>query len=364
MTKTSTSKFVILSLSMALSSSGFAAEGHGLFGIFKRKRPAPSTQPAPPVQYPNYGNYTYRPDFLPSPWLETTDREWRPVVQGTVDSMNQAIEDHYGGIERTGVGSMFGPKSAYAKLTPEQQEAWLQANTKPGALVKKKPQRTSCVDFVLTQLKAGYARAGKLDRFNELKNIVVAHNGQGAVLLQELQKDGWTMVYWNPDEKNPSTAIRNETDTQGNHRPSHHTWTASTVKNQGWYLKGVDLMTTEEHAELQARFPNIPINKKFPGLPVDPQNTVTNFRPTNPYQTAPNYNDLQKLYNAPMFVGIANGGYHVYAGTHGKIVESHSTRNPNDPTNLEVRDFSSWGVKPDEGFGSGVIAVPPGSWGR
>jgi len=358
-----------LILGFATSSTVFGADGHGPFRFLRPRPPALRAEPiavetAPPPRTP-VEPYV-RPDLLSTPANQNTDKEWKPLVQGTLDSLNAEIQQHFDAIEKTGIGTMYGPISEYGKLkTDAERQAWIEANKKPGAYIKKMPARTSCVDFVLTQLRAGYEKAGKLDRFNEIKRRVVAHAGQGAVLLQELEKDGWTIVYWNPDVKNPSTAVRTETDIQGNHRPSHHPWTASLVKKEGLYLKGVSLMDETERAKLQARFPDIAINPKFAGVPAKPENSVLNFRPTNPSTTTTNEAGLKKLYDAPLFVGIANGGYHVYAGSQGRVVESHSSRNPSDPQNLEVRDFNSWGMRaPDEGFGSGAIAVPPGAWGK
>lgn len=328
---------------------------------------------------------TYQPPvYRAQPVLETPEplqmpyyrnNEWGGVVTGTVDKMNQSISEHFGQLERTGIGTMYGPKSSYAKLTPEQQKAWLASKKTSNSHISKMPARTSCIDFVLEQVRAGYEKVGKGARFQELKRIVVANNGQGAVLLKELEKDGWTQVYWNPDVANPSTKIRKETDTQGNHRPSHHAWTASTVKNKGEYLKGVGLFTSDDVSTaaqkveaMRQRFPDLAarglIQEKFGGLRVDPKNMVTNYYPTDPSRTSQDRVGIQKLYNAPLGVGIANGGYHVYLYSRGKIIESHSTRNPNDPTNIEVRDFMSWGRNSDEGFGSGIIAVPPASWGQ
>lgn len=336
---------VALCSPLVMSAEVRAADDHrsGFFGIFKKKKrnetpPQVEVRRALPVD-----NYVEVPDPLSVPYDHSTDKQWRPVVDGTIDSMNATIDSHFSNLERSGIGIMYGPKSKYASLTKEEQKAWIEANKKPGSLPPN-PKRTSCIDFVLDQLRVGYERAGKLERFQEIKKIVVANEGQGTYLLKELEKDGWSMIYWNPDAKNPSTAIRTDSDKQLNHRPTHHKWTAATVKNQGLYMPGVTGLNGE----------------RFEGLRIT--DTVNDFRPTNPYATRRNDAGLEKLQNAPLFVGIANGGYHVYLGTKGRIVESHSTRSPKDPTNIEVRDFATWGLKGDEGFGSGVIAVPPGAW--
>jgi hypothetical protein len=305
------------------------------------RRAVPVTPPAQPTN--QYNSFGRRPEDIRYPMSLTVPNEWRPVVYGTIDAMNQSIDGHFGNLSRSGIGTMYGPLSSYAKMSPEQQRAYIEQRKKPGSMPPD-PKRTSCIDYVLDQIKVGYERAGKSERFNEIRRIVVANEGQGTYLLKELEKDGWSMVYWNPDVQNPSTSIRSENDPQGNHRPSHHKWTAATVRNSGIYMEGVRGLN----------------NERFEGLKIDHQ--VLNFRRTNP--TDPRELEaLSKLYNAPLGVGIANGGFHVYLFSQGKIIESHSTRDPHDHTNIEVRDFThEWGQNRGEGFGSGVIAVPPGSW--
>jgi len=337
--------FVVLTL---LFIEPFAAhaeprEGHGIWPWQRRRQPQPIYVPPPSPTGGIYDNSSdVRPDPLDSIRGHRTDSEWAPVVEGTYASMQKSIDDHFNGLENTGIGTMYGPKSSYAQLTPEAQRDWILQRQFPGTMPPV-PKRTSCIDFVLTQLREGYARAGKLERFNEIKAYVVANNGDGLYLLEKLKEDGWTTVYWNPDVQNPSQAIRTNDDAQHNHRPTHHQWTAATVKNSGVYMPGI----------VNAA------GTRFNGVKIDA--VATNYRPTNYGQTA-DYNGLARLENAPLFVGVANGAYHVYLGSKGKVIESHSTRSPHQASNIEVRDFSTWGMKPDEGFGSGVVAIPPGNW--
>jgi hypothetical protein len=266
--------------------------------------------------------------------------EWKPVVDGTLAAVNTTMDNHFDAIQNSGIGLMYGPKSDFAKMTPGQQAAYIAQNRKPGT-APPVPVETSCIGFVLKNLEAGYKNAGKAERWKEIDQIVRDNAGDGDFLLQELKKDGWTTVYWNPDVKNPTTQVLSPS------KPNdHHIWTASEVKKGKNYLSGVKL----------------PNGEKFTGIPIDEK--MLDYRPTNPYKTTAQTEQLQKLRDAPLFVGIANGGYHVYLGSQGQVIESHSTRGPTDPTNIEIRPFTEWGLLQGEAYLSGVIAVPPGGWGQ
>ncbi|MEO5667836.1 MAG: hypothetical protein ABIR96_07255 [Bdellovibrionota bacterium] len=265
--------------------------------------------------------------------------EWKPVVNGTLESVNKTMEDHFNAVQNSGIGLMYGPKSDFAKMTDAQKASYISWNRKPGSAAPT-PRETSCVGFVLNNLAEGYKNAGKSERWAEIDAIVRANDGDGNFLLQELKKDGWTTVYWNPDAKNPTQEVAHASKP-----PDHHIWTASEVKKGHNYLAGVKLHDGE----------------RFDGVPID--TTLLDYRPTNPYQTTPQTEALKKLQEAPLFVGIANGGYHVFLGSQGNVIESHSTRGPTDPTNIEIRPFTEWGLLEGESYLSGVIAVPPGGWG-
>jgi hypothetical protein len=100
--------------------------------------------------------------------------------------------------------------------------------------------------------------------------------------------------------------------------------------------------------------------KIFEGIAVD--YLMINYRPTDFLITDTNLEAHNLIRKIPFFVGVANGGYHVYMGAHGMVIESHSTRNPSDQTNIEVRPFNHFGLLRGESYLSGVIAVPPGDW--
>jgi len=265
--------------------------------------------------------------------------EWKPVVEGTLESVNTTMENHFNAIQNSGIGLMYGPKSSYAKMSEDQRAQYI-ARFRKSRAVPPTPRETSCIGFVLNNLEKGYKNAGKSERWKEIDKIVRENSGDGNFLLRELKKDGWTTVYFNPDVKNPTTQVPSASKP-----PDHHVWTASEVKKGNNYLSGVKL----------------PNGERFDGVPIDQM--MTDYRPTNPYKNTPRTDELQKLQETPLFVGIANGGFHVYLGSQGNVIESHSTRDPTDPTNIEIRPFTEWGLLEGESYLSGVIAVPPGGWG-
>ncbi len=69
--------------------------------------------------------------------------------------------------------------------------------------------------------------------------------------------------------------------------------------------------------------------------------------------------------SAPLFVGVAHAGYHVFPGVDGQVIEAHSSRPLNWFNNLERTQFNPlhkeggpvWSKS--EKYRSGVIALPP-----
>lgn len=324
----------------------------------------------PIVTYENFRTVDIEVEFGESRLLPaiTVNPEWQQVVDGALKSISEEIEAHVNGLATTGIGSMYGPKSYYAKLeSDEARLEYIEKRKKPGTQPPL-PKLTSCIGFVQNQLRAGYLSAGKRDRILEIDRYVGHKDGQGGYLLQQLQEDGWKLIYWAPDARNPTERLKNRSK-----ESDHHRWTFGMVNAGKGYLTGSKstLKRTNGPDELDI----------FPGLKVD--YLAVNYRPTNPtldpeeaalwdkWVPEEQRHDIKVLRNLkadeflqslPFFVGIANGGYHVYLGSKGMIIESHSTRGPTDQTNIELRPFNQFGLFEKESYLTGVIAVPPGPW--
>lgn len=263
--------------------------------------------------------------------------KWQKVVNGALSSISQSIESHFDSLKKTGIGNMYGPKSSFAKMNADEKRNYILRNKKLGT-TPVEPVETSCVGFVLKQLKNGYESNGMGNRWAEIAQSVYDNSGQGTYLLQGLREDGWKLIYWNPDKRFPTTRVVSPSIAN-----DHHIWTWAMIRDGNPYMENV-----------------LSYEKVFPGLPID--HMALDFRPSNSSETDFNRNALEILRNIPFFVGVANGGYHVYLGSKGMVIESHSTRSPTDATNIELRPLNQFGLDKGESYLSGVIAVPPGPW--
>lgn len=241
------------------------------------------------------------------------------LVTSTRGAIGAATESHFAAFAETGIGNYFGYKSAYAKLSAAGKAEYLDERKKPGT-TPPTPTVISCVNWVLLHLGEGYEAVGRGDVWQRILKTVDAADRDGTVLMQELKKDGWTSLYWNPDVKHPS---------DGN---AEHPWT----------------------------YHQVVAGKPYYGTPVD--GLIVNYRPSSGSDTAPDLSGLKQLRNVPLWAGVANGGYHVFLGLGDQVNESHSTRNPDDITNVEQGPFMAFGTATSVKYNSGVILVPPGLW--
>ena len=237
------------------------------------------------------------------------------LAAGGAQSIALRMEGHRRSIERTGVGTYFGDHSAFKAMSPAERKAWLAANTRAGATAPT-PKESSCIGWAMENLRAAYKAAGKEDRWNAIERSVVARGSKGTDLAQELQKDGWEAVYWNPDTKNPSGG------------DAEHAFSAAQVAR----------------------------GKPYYGVRVD--HVLQNYRPTEGGSTPLDTSGTRKLDRVPFFFGLARGGQHTFVGRSGKVNEFHWNEMPNSPRAIEERPLK------DFPWGSGLIMVPPGTWPR
>lgn len=156
----------------------------------------------------------------------------------------------------------------------------------------------------------------------------------GTDLITMLRELGWKTQYWNPDtSKNAAWDLEDQTL---NPLKPGKTW------NPVW----------GGHAYNYSQVVN---KNKYYGIPVDDKVSLVNFGRQAP----------SSLRAAPIFVGVAHAGYHVFPGIRGQVIEAHSMRNLNSFDNLEVSDFNPLGTgggprwTRTEKYRSGLIAVPP-----
>jgi LysM repeat protein len=284
------------------------------------------------LQVPGQGPATPTPSTQPTPnagWAAGTNRTGPTQQTGTATRPNdfgnrlaaggaQSIElrmrQHLDSIEKTGVGVYFGDHSAMKKMSAQERADWAKQNATPGATPPTTFKESSCIGWALENVGAAYAAAGKTERWSEIQRLVASKGSKGTDLAKELQKDGWQAIYWNPDAKNPN---------DGN---AEHSFSAVQVKRGNGYY----------------------------GVKVD--DSILDYRPTDPAKTKQNLSGIEKLEKVPFFFGLAKGGMHTFVGRQGKVNEFHWDHMPTSKTAIEEKPLKDWG------WNSGLIMVPPGTW--
>ncbi len=240
------------------------------------------------------------------------------MAEGGATSIDEKMRAHRESIEKTGIGIYYGDHSRFKDMTREERKEWIEAYAKPNTTPPSLDQlkEASCIGWVYENVAAAYKAAGMEERWNEIFRTVVSKGSKGTDLAKELQKDGWEVIYWNPDTRKPDDG------------DSEHTYTAALVKR----------------------------GKPYYGIPVDHQ--VVNYRPSPGSSTPRDMSGIEKLKQVPFFFGLARGGRHTFVGRNGKVNEFHWTGMPDDPNSIEETPLEEWG------WNSGIILVPPGTWPR
>lgn len=328
--------------------------------------------PIPPQPPPVTG-----PTTVPGPGpIQLTSQDFKNITLGAQAFMDKAEADNKAAFDANGIGLLYGANSAFAKLSPSEKTRFVRNAVAKKDPIKardpafiagliKKLQATSCIGYALKVVGAGYAAAGKADRWEQIRQIVKSEGTIGTTLARELQADGWEAVYWN-------------SDTTGYHGPPPvpHTKTAQVVIDQTnvFNPRFIDRKTgTFKPAFDQAGQP-IPGRDYFK---LFPRSGLLNFQPLH---GRPNLDALAPLKSVPFFVGVAASGYHTILGQGTTLRDSHLMRNPDDRTNIENRPFYDITYEynldtkknqpaPGGGFEpsieqSGLIMVPPGTFGQ
>lgn len=243
---------------------------------------------------------------------EAIRRRGEALAKGGQDSMNVRWNAHLAAINATGIGVYYGSSSAFHGMTAQQRQQWIARTHTPGT-TPGAPQVSSCIGWAMEHVEAAYVAAGMQDRWREVEKTVSTNDFKGTVLAQELQKDGWQAVYFNPDTKRPPD------------RDGEHPTTAKTVQR----------------------------GEPYYGINVDHQ--VVNYNRTRPGDPA-DATGVDRLKQVPFFFGVARGGMHTFVGQNGRVNEFHFDRMPNDRGAITETPLESFG------WNSGVVMVPPGSW--
>jgi hypothetical protein len=188
-------------------------------------------------------------------------------------------------------------------------------------------QPTSCIGLTNKCLREGFEEAGQGELWKKLHAYVKANGVAGDALLDGLQKLGWKIYFWAPDASRlPQFDLEERQNYPGNPRGAwgQHVQSYAAVTARSRYFRNT----------------------------VDDVTSLVNFGATTP--------DL--IRRAPLFVGIAHLGYHVFTGSRGQIVEGHSARPLSDNNTVETDAFNPLAENggPHGGpYRSGIVALPP-----
>lgn len=267
---------------------------------------------------------------------------WRKVAELGDKSITENSSAHKTAIEQTGVGLYYGDHSPFhdailrgdrpglqTQIDAMSAGNWRMESIEPGAVVIENPlgraariRESSCIGWVMDNVKAAYEGAGIEARFAEISSRVKDADLRGTVLCEELQKDGWTAVFYCPR-------------------------TAGDLEDSGEREK----LGALNMAKAGARVWKSPVPGSA-GVRCDA--VITGYRGVTPDRKTEAL--LEKLENVPFFVGVANGGIHTFVGHKGSVCDFHWTAQPDDKNAMTENSVRDWK------WDTGLYMVPPGYW--
>lgn len=251
--------------------------------------------------------------------LEGQDR----VLAAAAACLESDIAAHKAFFRRHGFSRFYGDRSAFGKLSSSDKRRYLARSGFSSSLASQM-EATSCVGLALKCLGKGFNDAGQGELWQRIRQFTMLNGVDGTAMQEGLRALGWVVLYWNPDVR----------------------------LNQSWDRaeKRKDPANSERFWGYHEYNWGIAQKGRYLYNQVDDFRALVNFGEQGP----------ALLKNVPFFLGTAHGGYHVFPGTMGKVIESHSTRAITDPKSLEADEFNPLAGKAPTGgmYKSGLIAVP------
>ena len=248
------------------------------------------------------------------------------VMDTAASCLQSTIERHQSFYSQWGISPYYGDNSEFGKLSEEGKENYLRNLGLRSSLVSEM-QSTSCVGLMISCLGKGFQAAGQDSLWQKVMAFAKANDLDGQSVQAGLRELGWKVLYWNPDTS------RNEKVDK---------WEQS-------HFPGNPLSIWGRHAQRWATVKN---HSTYDDNTVDDATLLVDFNITVP----------TRFMQVPFFVGTAHGGYHVFPGSFGNVIEGHSTRNIRDAHTIESSPFNPFaeGGGPRGSYFSGLIAIPPG----
>jgi hypothetical protein len=267
---------------------------------------------------------------------------WKKVAELGDKSITDNSNAHKAAIDNTGIGLYYGDHSPFhdailkgdrpalqTKIDAMSMGNWRMGSIEPGSIIIESTsgqaarlKESSCIGWVMENVKAAYEGGGYGERFAEINRRVKVADLRGTVLCEELQKDGWTAVFYCPRTAE-DLADSNEREKLG----------------------------ALNMAKAGARVWKSPIPGSE-GVRCDA--VITGYRDVTPDRNTKMM--LEKLENVPFFVGVANGGIHTFVGHTGSVCDFHWTAQPDDKDAMTENPVRQWK------WDTGLYLVPPGYW--
>ncbi len=234
------------------------------------------------------------------------------------------FERHTAFFKRYGFSPFYGEGSDFGQKSESKKRRYLRKKGFDPDLLDEM-EAMSCVGYVMKCLGKGFAAAGQNDLWQRIRTFT-KQNGSGGLALQHgLQKLGWKVLFWLPDER------------RNNARAEYERREDPKNRSRFWGFHDERLRTVRAHSTYLENS-------------VDDATLLVNFG-----QQVPTF-----LKQIPFYVGSAHGGYHVFSGSHGNVMEEHSLVDITDPKSVDISPFNPMASQgPSEGMlFSGLVAIP------
>jgi hypothetical protein len=248
------------------------------------------------------------------------------ITQSAAACLRRDFQHFQDFFRQHGISPYYGDRGSFGQLTYAQKKDYLRQLGKDPILLQEM-EPLSCVELMLNCLGEGFNENNEADIWKRIRDFTVLNGVDGMATQYALQLLGWKILYWNPD-----TRMNQQWDQQERQQDPSNNDRFWGYHEENWL--------------------NVQRNGKYVYNSVDDARQLVNFGYFSPFF----------LGNIPFYVGIAHGGYHVFPGTFGQVVEAHSTKAITDPHNMESSQFNPLlGQGPTDGmYKSGLIAIPPG----
>jgi hypothetical protein len=246
------------------------------------------------------------------------------VLSVAASCLEADMNRHQEFFRRHGFSPFYGDRSSFGKLSYGEKRNYLSRMGKNSMLLKEM-EATSCVGLVLKCLGKGFRAAGQGHLWERIRKFTQINGVDGTAMQEGLRQLGWKLLYWNPDMRMNREWDRAEREKDPTNKDRF--WGYHENNWQGASKRSRYLYNHLDDARLLVNFGN----------------EVPRF-----------------LKEIPFFVGTGHGGYHVFPGTYGRVIESHSTRLITDRKSLESDDFNPLAGRAPTGgmYRSGMIAIP------